>query len=300
MAPSLEVARAGAAQAWRERFVTASDGTNLYVRRRNAAAPVTALLCDGIACDGFIWRFLVDDLLPDAGILHWNYRGHGRSHTPVDTALVSISAFVDDLEAVRTSCVDGPTVLIGHSMGCQVVLEGYRRNPRNIAGIVLICGAPGRITHSFKGSDSLAHALPKLIARVERNPRIARALWSNVPPNLSARVALAMGEVDAGIDLQDIVKYSEHVAGLEPLMFLRMLQAVGEETAEDMLSRVAVPTLVIAGDQDSFTPPHLAEAMAAKLPDSELMMVPGATHVVPIERREAVRDRIQAFIHNRV
>jgi pimeloyl-ACP methyl ester carboxylesterase len=40
--------------------------------------------------------------------------------------------------------------------------------------------------------------------------------------------------------------------------------------------------------------------MAASIPNSELMMVPGATHVVPIERREEIRDRIIEFVRDRV
>jgi hypothetical protein len=39
--------------------------------------------------------------------------------------------------------------------------------------------------------------------------------------------------------------------------------------------------------------------MAARIPDSELMIVPGATHVVPIERRAMTRERIANFIETR-
>jgi len=287
--------------AWSEGFVAAADGTRLYVRERRGAGALTAVLCDGIACDGFIWRYLVDDLLSVSSVLHWNYRGHGRSGAPVDPERIDIEAFVDDLEAVRDARLRGPSVLFGHSMGCQLVLEAYRRRREDVAGLVLICGCPGRMTHSFKGRDALARALPGLIERVRRHPQLARALWSNVPPQVAARVALAAGEVDAAaISPDDLVAYSARVANLDLLMFLRMLHACGERSAEDMLAEVDVPVLVIAGASDTFTPPHLAEDMAAKLPKSELMMVPGATHVVPIERREEVRTRIETFIQERV
>ena len=115
------------------------------------------------------------------------------------------------------------------------------------------------------------------------------------------RVALAAGEVDAdAIQPEDLRRYSEHVAGLDLEMFLRMLHAIGEQTAEDMLGTIGVPTLVLAGEHDTFTPTYLAERMAAAIPGSELTIYPGATHVVPIERREAVRDRLRDFVHQRV
>jgi pimeloyl-ACP methyl ester carboxylesterase len=285
---------------WRERFVSASDGTRLYTRLRDdPATSLVAVLCDGIACDGFIWRHLVDDLQGLAGVLHWNYRGHGRSAAPVDIERVDIDAFVDDLRAVR-AVAHAPQLLVGHSFGCQLVLESYRRDPAGVAGLVLICGSPGRITHSFKGTGALAQALPGLIERVHKNPRIARALWSNVPPEISARVAIALGEVDGVVEPEDIIRYSEHVAAIDLEMFLRMLFAIGEHTASDMLPNIAVPTLVLAGELDTFTPTHLAEEMAAAIPESELVVFSGGTHVVPIERRGEVRERLSAFIRERV
>ena len=285
--------------------MTAKDGTRLYVRKRpwsgEGEAPFTAVLCDGIACDGFIWRYLVDDLRPHADVLHWNYRGHGRSTKPVDQRRVAMADFVDDLECVREAKLEGPLVLFGHSMGCQTALEGYRRRAEDILGMVLICGTSGRLTHTFKHGDGLARALPHLIQRVEKNPRLARALWSNVPPEVSMRVALATGEVDASaIHPEDLLLYSEHVAGLDLLMFLRMLHTVGEETAEDMLGDIAVPALIIAGEHDTFTPPYLAEKMASAIPDCELTIYPGATHVVPVERRDEVRDRLEEFFASRL
>jgi pimeloyl-ACP methyl ester carboxylesterase len=288
--------------AWRECFVPATDGTRLYVRERDGApgVAITAVLCDGIACDGFIWRWLVDDLAPIANILHWHYRGHGRSAAPVDPERIDAAALADDLASVLEARVREPAVLFGHSAGCQIALEAWRRVPERVRAMVLVCGAPGRLTHTFKGSDALARALPRLIEAVDRHPILARALWSNFPPSASARIALATAQVDASsIDPTDLVRYSEHVASLDLRLFLRMLHALGEQSAEDLLPTVAVPVLVIAGVLDSFTPLYLAERMAASIPKSELFAVPGATHVVPIERREAVRDRVLGFLRER-
>ena len=64
---------------WVQTFVQARDGTRLFAQRNDSQQPLTTVLCDGIACDGFIWRFLFEDLAPFTNIVHWNYRGHGRS-----------------------------------------------------------------------------------------------------------------------------------------------------------------------------------------------------------------------------
>src|SRR5690606_20663012 len=115
------------------------------------------------------------------------------------------------------------------------------------------------------------------------------------------RIAMATGEVDASaIEPDDIVRYSEHVAGLDLLMFLRMLERIGSSTAEDMLSDIAPPVLVVPGELDTFTPVHLAEKMAADIPSSVLWVESGATHVAPIERREAVRAHVLQFLEERI
>src|SRR5271155_6195413 len=72
-------------------FAAGLDGTRIHVRRREGPSPVTALLSDGIACDGFIWKYLWDDLAPLLPLTHWHYRGHGRSAPPADPLHVTIA-----------------------------------------------------------------------------------------------------------------------------------------------------------------------------------------------------------------
>lgn len=282
-------------------FATGPDGTRLYVRRRQGPSDVTALLCDGIACDGFIWKYLWDDLARDVSVAHWNYRGHGRSAPPAISTRIELADHVRDLDAVRVAIGDGPVVLIGHSMGCQVALEAFRLRREKIRGMVLICGASGRVTHTFKGTTVLAQILPRIIERADAHPELVRALWARVSPRVALRFALRFGEVDArSIDPEDLLPYLKHMVDIDIPMFLRMLRSAGDHSAADLLPQIDVPMLVIAGDKDSFTPPRYAEEMAALLPQGELMMANGGTHVVPLERKEIVAERIGKFLRERV
>lgn len=299
----------------RELFAAGKDGTRIYVRYREgpggidnlaggaraSADRLTAVLCDGIACDGFIWKYLWDDLARTVNVAHWNYRGHGRSSLPVDPQAIDLRDHASDLAAVRAAIGGGPVVLFGHSMGCQVVLEHLRTHREGVRGLVLICGSSGRITHHFKGTDVLAQILPRVIAQVDAYPHIARAIWSRVPAPMALRIALLTREVDASaITPSDLLPYMRHMVDIDFSMFLRMLRNAGEHSAADLLPRIDVPALVIAGDRDTFTPPRLAEEMAAALPRGELMMVSGGTHVVPLERKKMVIERIEQFLHERV
>jgi pimeloyl-ACP methyl ester carboxylesterase len=280
-----------------ESFAFGPDGTRLYVRRRTGPSTTTFLLSDGICCDGFIYKYLWDDLGRFACTAHWNYRGHGRSANPADPELIGVDAHVSDLDSVRRHLGDPPVVLVGHSFGTQVALEAYRLRPEGVRGLVMLCGSYGRVTHTFKNSEVLANVLPKLSDFASRHPKLARALWSRVPPKASLRIALFTGEIDPHtIRAEDVEPYFQHVAHVDFPMFVKMLAAAGEHSSEDMLTSIDVPVLIVAGDHDSFTPPDLSRRMAELIPKAELVMLSGGTHVAPLEQHELVSLRIEKFM----
>ena len=255
------------------------------------------MLADGIVCDGYIYKYLWDDLAPLVDVAHWNYRGHGRSGAPVDPNRITVQDHAADLDAVRHCLGDPPVVLIGHSFGTQVALEAYRLRPERIVALVLLCGSFGRVTYTFKGSDMLAGVLPNLIAFTQQHRRLARALWSRFPVRLGLELARLTGDVNlARVLPEDLAPYFRHAAHVDFEMFLRMLREAGEHSAEDLLPRVQVPALVIAGERDSFTPAGVSEVMARLLPYGQYELVEGGTHVLPLENRADVFERISAFL----
>lgn len=258
---------------------------------------VRAIFCDGILCDGFIWKYLWNDLAAVCDVAHWHYRGHGRSAAPVDPSRVDIAAHARDLEIVRKHLGDPPTVLIGHSMGTQVALEGWHLFPEKVKGLVLVCGSYGKITHSFRGVPILDRILPKVMDIVDKQPDLVRAIWSRLPPEMAFRAALLARDVDPeSIRREDMLPYLKHMTHVDFPMFLKMLRAAGDHSAEEWLAKVDVPVLVIAGEKDTFTPASLSEHMASQMPNAELVMVKGGTHVAPLEQAELVCSAIKGFV----
>ncbi len=211
-------------------------------RRQRGRSAVTAILSDGILCDGFIWKYLWEDLAPLVPLVHWHYRGHGRSAPPADPDRIDIAAHAQDLDSVRRHAGDPPCVLFGHSMGCQVALEAYRQRPEKVRGLVLLCGSFGNVTSTFQGIPLLGLVLPKLVDLAEKAPDVVRAVWSRLPPQLSLKLALKAGEIDpARVHAEDILPYLAHMTHVDFPMFLRMLRAAGEHTAGDILAHVTCP-----------------------------------------------------------
>ncbi len=279
----------------------APDGTPLYVEQARGASAVTALLCDGIACDGFIWKYLWPALAAEFSVAHFHYRGHGRSGAPRDPERIDVAAHVADLDAVRLALGDPPVVLFGHSFGTQVALEALRLRPAGVQALVCVCGSFGRVTYTFKGTDMLANVLPNLVEFVGQHPHLGRALWANVPVSAAMRVAALTGDIDVSrVKPEDVEPYFRHAASLDFELFLRMLRAAGEHSAEDLLPHIDVPVLVVAAELDSFTPPHVSRAMAEAIPGAELALLPAGSHLLPLEQHEELGRIVLDFLERRV
>jgi pimeloyl-ACP methyl ester carboxylesterase len=178
-----------------------------------------------------------------------------------------------------------------------VVLEAYRLRPERVVALILLCGSFGRVTYTFKGSDMLANVLPNLISFAERHPRLARAVWSRFPVRFGLELARLTGDVNLSqVRPEDLEPYFRHAAHVDFEMFLRMLREAGEHSAEDLLPRVRVPTLVVAGERDSFTPAEVSEVMAKLIPRGEFSLMRGGTHVLPLEDRDGLNRVISAFL----
>jgi pimeloyl-ACP methyl ester carboxylesterase len=64
-----------------------------------------------------------------------------------------------------------------------------------------------------------------------------------------------------------------------------------------LLPSIRCPTLVLVGAQDTLTPPHLAEEMAAAIPGARLVQVPDCGHLSTMERPEAVTAELIAWMN---
>jgi pimeloyl-ACP methyl ester carboxylesterase len=281
--------------------VALSDGSPLFYEswgERGGRTPM--LLCDGIGCDGYVWRYLRQDLTDRFG-LHPHYRGHGRTAPPRDPKRVTIEDLADDVASVLDDALVERAVLVGHSMGVQVALETYRRHHDRVAGLVLVCGAPSHPLKTFRGSAALEDLLPIVQRWIHRVPgvinRVTRTL---LPTRLAYEVASRLEIRRELVEPRDFMPYLEGMARIDARLFVAMLSSAGQHSAEDLLPDITAPTLVIAGERDGFTPPERSRAMADAIPGAELLEIPQASHTAPIERPNLVDATIREFIARRI
>ncbi|ADO71639.1 alpha/beta fold hydrolase [Stigmatella aurantiaca] len=281
-------------------FLHLPDGTPLYYQRLGEGEP-TMILCDGLGCDGFAWKYLTPFLARHHQVLRWHYRGHGRSGVPKDRSRLGMLYTCDDLARLMDAAGIQQAVLFGHSIGVQVALEFHRRHARRVKGLVLICGSYGYPLDTFHDSTLLKRLFPWLRRLVERYPpQAARLVRAVLSTELAMQVAILVELNRERIARQDMVPYFKHLANMDPVVFVRTLESMAEHSAKDHLPYVNVPTLIIGGGHDKFTPVRLSREMARTIPGAELLLLPSGTHTVPLEYRDQVELHVGRFLHERL
>ncbi|WP_426731009.1 alpha/beta fold hydrolase [Myxococcus faecalis] len=281
-------------------YLRVPDGADLYYQVTGDGEP-GVVLCDGLGCDGFAWKYLAPYLSRRHRVLRWHYRGHGRSGIPEDRERIGMLYTCDDLQRVMDAAGLERAVLFGHSMGVQVALEFHRRYASRVSGLVLLCGSYGNPLDTFHDSNVLKKLFPSLRRVVERFPeQSARLIHAALRTELAVQLAISLEMNRERIARNDLAPYFEHLARMDPVVFVRTLDSLSEHSAWDHLLHVDVPSLVVAGGRDKFTPGWLSRKMASRIPEAELVLIPDGTHTAPLEAPGLVEVRVERFLRERL
>jgi len=255
------------------------------------------VLCDGLACDGFAWRYLRPQLDDRFRVMHFHYRGHGRSGLPPDISACTLPHLVGDIDELMARTGQPPSIFVGHSMGVQVSLEMALRHTQRVRAGVLLCGPYGRALNTFKNTDIGLRLLPTIRAFVEKNRDTVRTLMATLlPTDLAFKVATTMELNRDLVKQKDFMEYLQHAAKMPPDLLMALVTDVAERTSEHYLDRVTQPMLVVAGENDGVTPPFTSVEMQRMLPNAEYELIIGGSHAAIVERPDVTGDMVERFI----
>jgi GMP synthase-like glutamine amidotransferase/pimeloyl-ACP methyl ester carboxylesterase len=286
---------------YREQAAPAADGTPIFYNRVGHGDPAV-LMCAGIGCAQFAWKHMVPSLRRDHTVIRWHYPGHGKSPPPAGwpgarSPRLSIEGLADDAIRVMDHAGLERAVLFGHSMGVQVVLEAWHRHPSRVQGMVLVCGSYGRPLTTFHDSAALHVAFPFFYRLVRVIPSLSRKVWTGVLRHEVAYRFATTVEVNGRlVKRPDFKPYFDEISAVDAVLFTEVLSHAAEHSAEGFLRRINVPTLIVAGEHDTFTPQWLSRDMHVSIPGSEMLNVPTGTHTAPIELPELVELRLEKWL----
>jgi len=287
----------------KEGFLETRDGTRLWYR---IAGSGPAMVCqNGVGVTITFWEDLAARFATKGySTVVWDYRGHGRSDDPKDPRRFTLDTCVDDLLFLLDELHIDRACLLGHSMGAQLGWEFYRLHRDRVRALVPTLG-------TYRNAISSFYDMPRVAPRVfdvarlvsETMPGVVKRLTS-IPasqPRLADRVMRGLSIVHPTLSPKDWVPgYLQHMARLDPRVFFALARGIRDHDASDLLPEIDVPVLVVAGDRDFFCPPRVAREMADKIPNAELLMIPGGSHAAIIEQPALVDLRLQRFLSSRV
>jgi len=254
------------------------EGVTLHALHRGDPARPLIVLLHGGAANVHWWEPLAEALAECFHVVALDFRGHGESDFP---EALKVGAFSDDLDALLAELRAHEAILVGHSLGGRIALEHAASRDR-VRALVLLDVARGTPVPT---GEATRRALG--LSRTYRSREDAIARFRFLPPALSVsedvRLAIAERSVQERSDGRFAFRFDPRWFGV-PSRPLPPLAAVG------------CPALVVRGSESTLLTEAGARAWAKEIPNAELLVVPGAGHHVHLDRPDAVREAIRAFL----
>ena len=203
-------------------------------------------------------------------------RGHGDSDRPAGG--YDPSDFAADVAAVLDRLGIERAVIAGHSMGSHVAQRFAIDHPDRTAGLVL-AGA----FHRFATNAAITDYWDTLVST------LADPIDRSVAVEFQAST-LARPVPDAFFDM--VVEESLKVPAR---VWRDAFEGLLKIDHADRLGSIAVPTLIIWGDQDAFCPRADQDALLAAIPDVRLTVYAGAGHALHWEEPARYAADVAAF-----
>jgi pimeloyl-ACP methyl ester carboxylesterase len=288
-----------------DRRLTLADRTEIAfaIEGHGPAAVLSpaVVLTNGVTTNTEFWRYLEPRFARTHRVLLWDLPGHGASSPARSTRTADLATQPEIIVQLMDRAGLPSAVQIGWSTGCQVVLELYRRHPERCSALVLLLGSAGRTLSTTK--------LPLSGATIERIARgMPAALFGVLVRAMTGIVNGPGGQflprhfnlIGPDTSREDGALITEHLTRVDPRTVQRMIASAEAHSAWDVLDRIHVPVLIVAGDRDPFAPAYaVGEKMHARLPAAHLVHLPRGTHTALLDHADVIGDAVEEFLSTR-
>jgi pimeloyl-ACP methyl ester carboxylesterase len=287
--------------------VKLSDGIMTGIALGDPARPIDAAFIHATGFNAATYQSMLDPLKGEFHCIALDMRGHGRSRMLYDPRrMKSWNRFRDDvIEALERIAPQG-VVLSGHSMGATVALLVAARRPDLVRGLVLVDPV------LLQPSLYLMHHVLGVFGVVPRSDIARRALRRRRSFSSPAEAFAALSGRSAfqswrppfledylldGLLRQDNGAFA---LACEPEWESAVFSAqrIAPWGAISRLRKQSTPVIILQAERGSTSPLDLDERIHAVRPDVAVVVIPGSSHFIPMERPYAVRDAIRLILEN--
>jgi pimeloyl-ACP methyl ester carboxylesterase len=296
----------------KDRLVRVSDGTPIAYTVRGDGPGTPVVFLNGWTCSDGYWAGIGPGVVA-AGhrAVFLDTRGHGESGLPrppgfharnLTAADVSVSRVASDIIEVLDDADIPTAVLSGHSMGVQALFEAYRQSPERVAALIPIAGTYENPVKSFADLPVLDRLYPIADVLFRQIPfeLLGPLMRRTANPDVGLRVVKLIHVAGPKVTAQGLAPHMGQIGELNFSVLWRMMSEMRLHSAAAVLPTVSVPTLVLAGRNDLFTPPSVQQRMADLIPGSEIHWWEEAGHMLPLEEPAEVTAAIVDFLRRRL
>lgn len=254
------------------------NGIELFCERSGRGEPL--VLINGIMMTARGWTPQLAALEPHYDCLLYDLRGQYLSDKPAEN--YSFEQHADDLAALLDALDVGAAHIVGNSYGGAVAMAFAARYPeraRSLAVIASTARGDGRQRARFQGWLDIVERIPREIFRL--------TLADNFSADFIAREPQFVAKSDGWTRSREV----EYFHGVR-----RLLPSIRDVDLLERLPAITCPSLVMVGDADALVGVAPSRAIAAAIPDAELLLVPGGGHAVTLERPQAVNRALLGFL----
>lgn len=272
-----------------------SDGLKLISYRIGNPEGEPVVLVSGLGGPFSSWKYLLQRGKESFHFFSWDYRGLFSSERPSRTEELAVPFHGKDLRNLLDHFQIGKAHLVAWSMGVQVALEFYRMGEERVRSLVLLNGVAGK---PFEQYGSVGFLLIRNIVQfLKDHPDSTRRVVHTLPSLIPLLDPLLKGKiVPFHLDSHFLQEVVEEFSKVDFSTYYQILLLLNHHTAEDVLPSIKVPTLVVAGEWDPFTPFPAMKRMAEKIPSARFHTIPRATHYALVEQPEKVSRLICDFL----
>lgn len=212
-------------------------------------------------------------------------RGHGRSIVTSGPAGYDAATLGDDLLALADRLGHERFHLVSHATGGMVAIRLAMRDDRRLASLTLTdTGAA-----TWPGREDPREAMA---------PRFSGRSWDDIFASLHREPGLFLSQLDAHDDRVRLWARFEEMARLgDPDVLAEFIRSFYDDPDPhvDLLRSIRCPTLVLLGEHDRlFVKP--SRLLAAEIPDTELVILPGVGHMTALEAPDDTYAAIISFL----
>lgn len=239
------------------------------------------VLIHGVLADHRMWRRQVGDLARDYRMICYDMLGHGDSSDPPGNR--SLADFTGQLQSVIAEhCPSEPPVVIGFSMGGLIAQAYAIEHSRELSGVVIMNAVYDRSSSERAAVGLRLDALERL--GMESIIDAATSRWFT-PQEQATRT-------DVVEEIFGLMRDGDQTAKLKAY---RVFATSDGETA-GRLGAIQCPALVMTGDGDAGSPPHMSEKMAENIPYARLRVLANQRHMMPMLDADTVNRHLRHFL----